>query len=149
MKTYTESLSCWKKKWYTWTVLLRLVFLDNEYSSEVFQTLLAVFHFSNVAWESQKQSSRGVLQKRCIWKFRKPKVFSCGFSEIFKYTFFHRTPPVAASEKLKAKAVVRTVFCKKGVLRNFAKFTGKYLCQSLFFTASDTDLFLWILRALF
>ena len=25
------------------------------------------------------------------------------------------------------------VFCKKGVLRNFAKFTGKYLCQSLFF----------------
>ena len=25
------------------------------------------------------------------------------------------------------------VFCKKGVLTNFAKFTGKYLCQSLFF----------------
>ena len=25
------------------------------------------------------------------------------------------------------------VFCKKGVLRNFAKFTGKQLCQSLFF----------------
>ena len=25
------------------------------------------------------------------------------------------------------------VFCKKGVLRNFAEFTGKYLCQSLFF----------------
>ena len=24
-------------------------------------------------------------------------------------------------------------FCKKGILRNFAKFTGKYLCQSLFF----------------
>ena len=24
------------------------------------------------------------------------------------------------------------VFCKKGVLRNFAKFTGKDLCQSLF-----------------
>ena len=23
------------------------------------------------------------------------------------------------------------VFCKKGILRNFAKFTGKYLCQSL------------------
>ena len=23
------------------------------------------------------------------------------------------------------------VFCKKGVLRNFAKFTGKHLCQSL------------------
>ena len=25
------------------------------------------------------------------------------------------------------------VFCKKGVLRNFVKFTGKQLCQSLFF----------------
>ena len=25
------------------------------------------------------------------------------------------------------------VFCKKGVPRKFAKFTGKHLCQSLFF----------------
>ena len=25
------------------------------------------------------------------------------------------------------------VFCKKGVLKNFAKITGKHLCQSLFF----------------
>ena len=25
------------------------------------------------------------------------------------------------------------VFCKKGVLRNFLEFTGKHLCQSLFF----------------
>ena len=25
------------------------------------------------------------------------------------------------------------VFCKKGVPKNFAKFTGKHLCQSLFF----------------
>ena len=25
------------------------------------------------------------------------------------------------------------VFCNKGVLRNFAKFTGKHLCQNLFF----------------
>ena len=24
------------------------------------------------------------------------------------------------------------MFCKKGLLRNFAKFTGKHLCQSLF-----------------
>ena len=27
----------------------------------------------------------------------------------------------------------RQVFCKKGVLKRFAKFTGKHLCQSLFF----------------
>ena len=25
------------------------------------------------------------------------------------------------------------MFCKKGILRNFAKFTGKHLCQSVFF----------------
>ena len=25
------------------------------------------------------------------------------------------------------------MFCKQGVFRNFAKFTGKHLCQSLFF----------------
>ena len=25
------------------------------------------------------------------------------------------------------------VFCEKGVLRNYAKFTGKHVCQSLFF----------------
>ena len=61
IKTYPESLSFWKKKWYTWTVLLRLVFLDNEHSSEVFQTLLAVSHFGKIARKSQKQSSRGVL----------------------------------------------------------------------------------------
>ena len=31
------------------------------------------------------------------------------------------------------KAATRGVLRKKGVLRNFAKFTGKHLCQSLFF----------------
>ena len=31
------------------------------------------------------------------------------------------------------------VFCTKGVLKNFAKFTGKRLCQSLFFNEA-TDL---------
>ena len=44
----------------------------------------------------------------------------------------------------------RDVFYKKGILRNFAKFTGKHLCQSLFFNKvagdSGTDVFLWILR---
>ena len=51
------------------------------------------------------------------------------------------------------------VFCKKGVLRNFAKFTEKHLCQSLFFNKvadlrlqlylkkdSSTGVFLYILR---
>ena len=33
---------------------------------------------------------------------------------------------------ISSEAVVQRC-CKKGVLRNFAKFTGKHLCQSLFF----------------
>ena len=50
------------------------------------------------------------------------------------------------------------VLCKIGVFRNFAKFTGKHLCQSLFFDKvaglspatllkkrSGTSVFLWIL----
>ena len=37
------------------------------------------------------------------------------------------------------------VFCKKGVLRNFANFTGKHLCQSLFFNKHCTknEVFYW------
>ena len=37
------------------------------------------------------------------------------------------------SIQLKDESSRPEVFCKKGVLRNFAKFTGKYLLQSLFF----------------
>ena len=42
------------------------------------------------------------------------------------------------------------VFCKKGILKKFAKFTRKHLCQSLFFNKaardSSTSVFLLILR---
>ena len=40
-------------------------------------------------------------------------------------TGFHMMPTFRSSRP--------EVFCEKGVLRNFAKFTGKRLCQSLFF----------------
>ena len=46
------------------------------------------------------------------------------------------------------------VYCKKGVLRNFVKLTGKYLCWSLFFNKvyqksdSGTGVFPWILQNL-
>ena len=45
--------------------------------------------------------------------------------------------PVALSQKSKtclpSEAVVQWCSVKKGVLRNFAEFTEKPLCQSLFF----------------
>ena len=50
-----------------------------------------------------------VLHRRCFEKF----------SNIFK-----KTPTNRSS--------CPDVICKKGALRNFAKFTEKYLCQSLF-----------------
>ena len=34
------------------------------------------------------------------------------------------------------------VFCKKGILKNLTKFTGKHLCQSLFVKQKDTGIFL-------
>ena len=34
---------------------------------------------------------------------------------------------------LKHRSSRSEIFCKKCFLRNFAKFTGKHLCQSLFF----------------
>ena len=36
------------------------------------------------------------------------------------------------SEAVVQRCSVKKVFCKKGVLKNIAKFTGKHLCQSLF-----------------
>ena len=37
------------------------------------------------------------------------------------------------SAKFTALKQPTSAFCQKGVLKNFTKFTGKYLCQSLFF----------------
>ena len=96
-----------RKKWYTWTVLLRLVFLDKEYSSEVIQTLLALPHFSKVA------VAEAFCKKVVLQNLANHRCFSCKFCEIFKNTFFHKTPPVAASKKLKAEAVVRSCSVKK------------------------------------
>ena len=42
-------------------------------------------------------------------------------------------PLMEISRLFKNKSSLPDVFCEKGVLRNFAKFTGKHLCQSLFF----------------
>ena len=36
------------------------------------------------------------------------------------------------SKSIKQKKESPDLFCKKGVLENFAKFTGKHLCRSLF-----------------
>ena len=77
------------------------------------------------------------------------QVFSCEFWNISKNTFFTehiRTTASGESFKIiiiqspyfhRSKNLYRStrpeVFCKRGVLRKFAKFTGKQLCQRLLF----------------
>ena len=48
-----------------------------------------------------------------------------------------------------SEAVVRKLFCKKGVLKTFTKFAGKHPCQSLILkkvAGLRPGIFLWILR---
>ena len=65
------------------------------------------------------------------WKFMEPDIsFTCKKSPCFL--------PVKTKEtKQKTLSFIRSsrpeVFCKKGVLRNLTKFTGKHLFQGLFF----------------
>ena len=55
-----------------------------------------------------------------------------------KHQFFL---PRTLIEAVVQRCSVKKVFCKKGALRNFIKFTGKHLCQSLFFNkVADTFL---------
>ena len=76
----------------------------------------------------------GIQLQRCCYEFCK----------ISKNTFLHITPLVVVSVKcfdcyisLRKLFPFRSsrpaMFCKKGVVRNFAKFTRKHLCQSLLF----------------
>ena len=59
-------------------------------------------------------------------------MFSCEFCELFKNTCFVEDLQTAGSET--PDRISRPdVFCEKGVLGNFAKFTRRHLCQSLFF----------------
>ena len=88
MKTYTESLSCRKKKWYTWTVLLRLVFLDNEYLIWGFPNTVGSTPILVTLHEKARSSRPEVFCKNVFLKFHKPKLFSPEFSEICKNTFF-------------------------------------------------------------
>ena len=88
MKTHTESLCCWEKKWYTRTVLLRLAFLGNEYSSEFFQTLLAEPHL--VALHEKAESScPGVFCKKDVFEnFANQRSFPVNFAKFSRIPFF-------------------------------------------------------------
>ena len=52
---------------------------------------------------------------------------------VSSYAFFNKFYGKFYGKPTENRSSRPEVFCKKGVLRNFAKFTGKYLCQGLFF----------------
>ena len=51
------------------------------------------------------------------------------YKQLIKFPFIPSTVKQASIDRSSHPEV----FCKEGVLRNYAKFIGKYLCQSLFF----------------
>ena len=72
--------------------------------------------------------------KRAAWKKRHSSSFLTFFvswETNFKNIYFIEHLRIAGSDYLKKQPT--EMFCKKGVLRNFTKSTGKQLCQSLFF----------------
>ena len=62
-----------------------------------------------------------------------PTVLFMSFNQTLKHIVFQITSKLQARCFIMNRNSCLEVFCRKGVVRNFAKFTGKHLCQSLFF----------------
>ena len=109
--------------------------------------------------ENARISRPEVFYKEGVFEnFANQRCFRVNFAKFsrtsfFKEHLFSQNNFSGCSWKSKSRSSKPEAFCKKGVLRNFSKFTGNSLCQSLFFTALgiysfsvlDTGLFLWIL----
>ena len=79
--------------------------------------------------------------------FHAVRIFSLGGSEWGKFSWKQANILVFNEYFESGRSSRPEVFCKKGVLRNFVKLTGKHLCQSLFFNKvagrdSGTSVFL-------
>ena len=110
----------------------------NKNLASVKVTVECAFGKLKVRWRClltmQKQSPRGVLQKRCSKRFCKihrktlvvetlAQVFAYEFFEIFKSTFSYREPPVAASENV-SNTIITCFVCTTSV-RLMEKLTWK------------------------
>ena len=60
--------------------------------------------------------------------------FHYSWNFLYKISFFMLGNLKCSKAVRRSRSSRREVFCKKGLLRNLAKFTGKHLCQSPFFT---------------
>ena len=97
----------WLIKTNSWTHWRRYNFLTN----------IVVFNKENV-WITLCV----FYQRNMATKFIMVNFFQDCQKILFYYTFSSSRPEL---------------FCKKGILKNFAKFTGKHLCQSPFFNKQE------------
>ena len=84
-----------------------------------------------------------ILPNFCAYLFYRPSATSSLWQQV-PYPCWYLTVVIHISLSLENVRLAITmiiiwrssrpeVFCEKGLLRKFAKFTGKHLCQSLFF----------------
>ena len=72
-------------------------------------------------------------------KYERHTIFSCSARTVHNTLFLTSSQKICIDQKrifeiMYHRSIHPEVFCNKGALRNFvAKFTGKHLCQSLFF----------------
>ena len=95
--------------------------------------------------EKARSSRPGMFCKKGVFEnFANQRCFHVNFAKFLRAPFFieHLWWVLLKSSKAKSRSSRPEMFCKKGALRNFAKFTEKYLCQSLFFAALGMQLYL-------
>ena len=100
---------------------------------------LNLFGGAHFHWRSLKACN--IAKKTClsyVWTFIFPWSFSSLFVQVFVHVilrlFRARSSKIIECRfSLKRQKQPPDVFCKKRCSQNFVKFTGKHLCQSLFF----------------
>ena len=91
-------------------------------------------NFSQLEW---KLFISKILRPRRLLVIVSPKRYVKEAQLLFNMILFSQI--VIPSYDITSRSSHPEVFCKKGVLKNVTKFTGRHLCQSLFFN-KVTDL---------
>ena len=115
-----------RKKWYTWTVPLSLVFINREYSSEFYWQCTILVKLQEKCRSSRPEE---FCKKGALENFANHRCFPVNFVNLFS-----KNCSTGCFWKDKSRSSRPEAFCKKGALRNFAKLTRKHLRQSLFYS---------------
>ena len=94
-------------------------------TSKLENSLVTLFSYELLTLNMQRYQ---VNEARFIIHFGRSVITS--FSAKILHKIYHSMKPFNENRVRSSRP---EVFCKKGVLKNFTRFTGKYLCQSLFY----------------